>query len=499
MRRKRSRAEAEQFVDPATQLPGGLDMAIGSLTFLVFAALVIVAWHLLPGPRSRSILFLTANLAFCATMGSGVLVFVPLLVFLLSGYAAVKIRARCPSGGVLALLVGALTLAFCWLKQYWFLAPLGFLHRSYTTVGLSYVFFRVVHLVIDARDAAVVRDLEPLAYANYTLNFTSLIAGPIQYYQDFARPPTAVTGAVVGAALERVIGGLLKLVIIGPMLIGIHHAAVARLTADAQGLQSLLAGVVGLTSYPVYLYFNFSGYMDIVIGIGRLIGLQLPENFNRPFTARNFTDFWARYHMTLSGWLRDYVYTPLLRVLMTHFDDPSLDLLLGTAALFVTFLLIGVWHGPTLMFALYGILLAVGAITSKLYQAVLINRLGRTKYRALALRSDYQACSMGLTFTWYVVSMVCFWATGHEAVHILRVLGVGGSLVCIGIVLLAASVVLPALERGREVLTGMLFGERGAFSSPYVRAIWSAALACICVIVRLLGGSAAPDVVYRTF
>ena len=128
--------------------------------------------------------------------------------------------------------------------------------------------------------------------------------------------------------------------------------------------------------YPVYVYFNFSGYMDLVIGVARFLRLELPENFNRPFSSCSFLEFWSRWHMTLSSWMKTYVYTPLLKAMMERFQSPAIEPFLGVFAFFVTFFLVGAWHGQTSEFLFFGVLLGLGISLNKLYQILLAKRSG---------------------------------------------------------------------------------------------------------------------------
>jgi D-alanyl-lipoteichoic acid acyltransferase DltB (MBOAT superfamily) len=456
-------------------------MSICSATFLCFATLVVLGWHGLHASRARELLLLVANLAFFASLAESVSELVPMVLFLAAGYAAVRARAR----WAIVVLVGA----FCWLKKYWFLAPVGFLDKPYVTIGFSYVLFRVLHLVIDSRTSSEIAGIRPLAYVNYTLGFTALVAGPIHRFEDYARPPLPVDFTVVRASLERIAGGYFKLVVVAPALGTLHGAALKAF--DGVWLHNVLAGAACLAAWPLFLYFNFSGYVDIVVGIARLIGVALPENFNRPFEARSFIEFWARYHMTLSNWLRDYVYAPLLRVMMTRLPPGTPDVLLGLVACFVTFFLIGIWHGPTAMFALYGVMLAVGVSINKLYQVAMVERLGRARYKTLAAGETYAACARGLTFTWYSLSMVCFWSSAGQASGMLKALGLAGTLGCISILFVAATVVPGGLQWARAHLERL--------GTPHWRAIGAAAAVLACVIVRILSDSAAPDVIYKAF
>jgi len=470
-------------------------MPTASLNFLAFAAVVALVSQAWNHRLWRGGIFLLANLAYLTTLGAQPAAFVPFALFLVGGFLAVKLSGRAKSGWVTGLLVVTIVLAFCWLKKYWFLSGLGFLGQTYVTIGLSYIFFRVLHLVIDAKDHEELAAIDGLSYANYTLNFTALVAGPIQRYEDFTKPLPPLDLVIAGRAIERIVIGMFKVLVVGGVLFQIHSkASNALLGASTDPLGD---GLIALTAYPIYLYFNFSGYMDIVIGAARFIGLELPENFNRPFSALNFMDFWARYHMTLSNWLRDYVYTPFLRLLMSRFPKPGLDPLLGTLAFFVTFFLIGIWHGPTPMFALYGLFLAVGISANKLYQTLLIKRWGRKQYKALAAKPVYQAGCRGLTFTWYAISMVCFWAGADEAKRLLAVLGPERVAEVVVLQILAASLALSAIEAAREAALRLTWRGASVTLSRYTRTVWATVLVFLSVSAVLLTQNPAPDIVYK--
>ncbi len=474
-------------------------MPTASAGFLLFSAAVAIACNLSRHPLWRGWVLLAANLAYLATVSTDPSAFLPFAAFLAIGYAAILASGRRRSGKVLGTLVMALTLGFCWLKKYWFLSGLGFISSPYVTIGLSYIFFRVMHLVIDAQSHREAGRLSFLSYLNYTLNFTALVAGPIQRYEDFLKTPPPIDLCIAGRAAERIVIGLFKVLVVAALLSTVQTQATADLLAHHDGPDRLKSGLVAIAGYPIYLYFNFSGYMDIVIGVARFIGMELPENFNRPFSSVNFIEFWGRYHMTLSNWLRDYVYTPLLRVLMTRFPKPGRDPFLATLAFFVTFFLIGIWHGPTAIFATYGVLLAVGISGDKLYQTALLKLWGRRKYRALAEDPVYRAVCRGLTFTWYAVSMLCFWADSDEASRILGALGPGGIAAVFLLLLVAATAALTVTETLRAAALDAGWKGRPIMLSRYTRTVWSVVLAFLCVSVAMLMHSPAPDIVYKTF
>ena len=145
------------------------------------------------------------------------------------------------------------------------------------------------------------------------------------------------------------------------------------------GAYSLAIATVAV--YPLYIYCNFSGYIDIVIGIARFLRIQLPENFNRPFSSQNYMIFWSRWHITLSTWFQIYVYGPLCYWTLRRWRSPATEALLNVFAFFLTFFLVGLWHGQTSSFMFFGLLLGLGVSVTKLYQVLMIELDGpRTIY-----------------------------------------------------------------------------------------------------------------------
>jgi D-alanyl-lipoteichoic acid acyltransferase DltB (MBOAT superfamily) len=251
--------------------------------------------------------------------------------------------------------------------------------------------------------------------------------------------------------------------------------------------------------YPIYLYFNFSGYTDIVIGAARFLRLQLPENFNRPFSSLNFIDFWGRWHMTLSTWLKTYVYTAVVKALMKRFPSPGVEPFLGVFAFFVTFFLIGVWHGQTSVFVAYGVLLGFGVAVDKLYQVLMVKAWGRKEYKRLASNATYRACARGLTFTWFTFSLFWFWSDWSQMASISRTMGRPALLAMWISIFLGATVILSLWEAAREWTLSFQWNGSPLLTSRYVRTVWDTALATISTAVVLLNNTPAPDIVYKRF
>jgi alginate O-acetyltransferase complex protein AlgI len=126
--------------------------------------------------------------------------------------------------------------------------------------------------------------------------------------------------------------------------------------------------VVGLYALALYFYFDFSGYTDLAIGTARLMGFVLPENFDYPFLKKNIQQLWAHWHMSLTTWLTEYIYWPLVRRMRTGDFMRRHPVFLSNVAILVTFLICGVWHGETLNFAVWGLYQGLGIAAVNTYQ-----------------------------------------------------------------------------------------------------------------------------------
>jgi D-alanyl-lipoteichoic acid acyltransferase DltB (MBOAT superfamily) len=222
--------------------------------------------------------------------------------------------------------------------------------------------------------------------------------------------------------LTRFINGVLKTVFLAPVMQGVQaYCMIAHLPMigsvagsgleAANALTSPLGFWLAALSYLVFLYLNFSGYTDLVIGLGNLLGFRLPENFDRPFTATNFLDFWKHWHMSLSFWFRDYCFTPILKYFVkAGVKNPAIATL---PAFFISFALLGVWHGRTWPFILCGLMLAAGATLNHCYRWALteISAEGRNR---LTQNRLYGAFTSALTFLYISIAIAGLWLSGPE-------------------------------------------------------------------------------------
>lgn len=479
-------------------------MNIASLEFIAFAVLAASLYNLFRPVSWRQWILLVANLFVLSTFSTNLRALLPFLGFLLLGYAGIKAMETPVARKAFIPFLVIIVAAFVWLKKYTFLPPSSFLPFSYFTVGLSYILFRLLHVLIDARAEVLPARISLISYLNYTLNFMTLVSGPIQRYEDFAATQLAPARApltifTVGEGVHRVVVGFFKVTVLSWLLLAFQKQALTALGGNPFLRSSVFTATLVAAAFPLYLYFNFSGYTDIVIGIGRFFRFSLPENFDRPFSSANFIDFWNRWHITLSSWLKTYVFNPLLLAEMRTISSESLELFLVVPALFVTFFLIGFWHGQTSEFLMFGFLQGFGVAATQLYQIVLRKFLGRQGYLVLSSNAVYTAFSRGLTFTWFTLTLFWFWSSWAEIGRIASVLRSSGVLLVLVAIFLAATLLLEVFEVIRVWVLNFCKDGQPILFSRYVLTVYDTGLTVISLAVVLVLNVPAPDLVYKAF
>ena len=213
-------------------------------------------------------------------------------------------------------------------------------------IAISFYTFQCISYVIDVWRGTSQPAPKLTDFAAYILLFPHLIAGPIVRYADIEHdlltvPAHRYDDFVEGA--PRFFWGLAKKVMVADQV-----AAIANASFDLPYGHYTTASVwIGALAYAVQIYFDFSGYSDMAIGLARMLGFHFPENFNRPYSAVSITDFWRRWHMSLSSWFRDYVYIPL--------GGNRRGPVRTYANLSIVFLLTGLWHGANWTFIVWGL------------------------------------------------------------------------------------------------------------------------------------------------
>ena len=234
-------------------------------------------------------------------------------------------------------------------------------------VGISFFTFQAMSYIIDLR-RGVIQPMKPLDFAVYLSFFPQLVAGPIVRASEMApqianRPdPRQVPSA---EAFHLILRGLFKKVVVSSWL---ASNLVEDVFADPEahsGLDALFA----VYGYAIQIYADFSGYTDIAIGVALLLGFRFPLNFDQPYRALSLRDFWRRWHITLSSWLRDYLYIPL-----GGNRGQTADLYRN---LLITMLLGGLWHGSTWNFVIWGAIHGVALVIERSLPIHRIHPLGR--------------------------------------------------------------------------------------------------------------------------
>jgi len=479
-------------------------MSADSLQFLAFGVIAACLYNLFRPVTWRQGILLVANLSFLSTFTSSPRAFLPFTAFLLLGYVGVRAMQSPATRPAFVPLLIAIVAVFVWLKKYTFLPAGTFLRFSYVTIGFSYILFRVLHMMIDARADELRKKIGVISYLNHTLNFMTLVSGPIQRYENFAETQlapvrTPLTIFLIGEGLHRIVLGFFKVTVVSWLLSMLQKQAIAALFANPLWGSKVITGAIIAGSYPLFLYFNFSGYTDIVIGMGRFFRFALPENFNRPLSAANYMDFWNRWHITLSNWLKTYVFNPLLLTSMRRIPSPSLEPFLAVPAFFITFSLVGIWHGQTTEFLFFGFLQGLGVAGNQLYQSLQRNRLGHERYRALASNGVYVALSRGLTFTYLTFSLFWFWSSWKNIGDMVAGLGWSSILQVVVTVFFVSTVVLSVFEMIRNRALSIRWNGSPLLLSRYALTVFDTCLLVAAAVVVILLNAPPPDIVYKAF
>ena len=220
-------------------------------------------------------------------------------------------------------------------------------------VGISFYTFQCLSYTIDVYRGNVQVQKNPISFGAYVVLFPQLIAGPIVRYSDVARELDNRTHSWdnVAVGLRRFLIGLGKKVLIAD-----NFALLMKIFRDSDQ-QSVLFYWMYAIAFTMNIYFDFSGYSDMAIGLGRIFGFNFPDNFNFPYISKSVAEFWRRWHMTLGGWFRDYIYIPLggNRVKPARWVFNTL----------VVWMLTGLWHGAAWNFVLWGLLYAALLLLEK--------------------------------------------------------------------------------------------------------------------------------------
>lgn len=336
-------------------------MSVQSLAWMGWAAAAVVGHWLVPA-RCRDAFVAGVTLLFLCVYSPASAVFLASL-----SIATYAVTARRPvSGRSVAVLAAVIVSLLVGYKIY--SGPIDLESGSGWVVplGMSYYTLRCLHYAIECYKGTI----PPHTFGDfvaYQFFLPTLIAGPIHRFPQFHRDRNRRRwdADVFSAGLERILFGLTKIVVLGNFLVSellgkwiSAHVIVEDGVIGSSGDPWLpLFVYLDLLRYGVNLYFQFSGYSDVAIGLGMLLGIKVMENFNWPFLKKNVAEFWQSWHISLTGWCREYIYM----VVISNWRSPAL-------AAITTMLAIGCWHEVSLRYLLWGVYHGLGVAVWQVFQ-----------------------------------------------------------------------------------------------------------------------------------
>ncbi len=232
-------------------------------------------------------------------------------------------------------------------------------------IGISFYTFQILSYVVDVYTKKVKVQKNILYLGTYIASFPQLIAGPIVRYETVEKELNKRDENIDDFAkgIRIFIKGLGKKVLIANT-VGYIASAIFKQTPEVYGL---IGSWIGMISYSIQIYFDFSGYSDMAIGMGRMLGFKYLENFNYPYIAKSATDFWRRWHISLSTFFRDYVYIPL--------GGNKVSKLKWLRNILIVWFLTGLWHGASFNYILWGLYFGIILIVEKLFLQKILDKL----------------------------------------------------------------------------------------------------------------------------
>lgn len=349
-----------------------------------FLPLVLLCDRLCPKAHRNGVLLLF-SLVFYAW---GEPVYVLLMLFVIAlNYAAGRLLERFPADsapgqrrGVLVLSVVLNLMILGVFKYTGFFMELvrDLTHGDFSIpkivlpIGISFYTFQSMSYVIDVYRGTAPVQRSILSFGTYVALFPQLIAGPIVKYGDIAEQleHRVEKRALTASGIRNFLYGLAKKVLLANQM----GLVADRLLLSEGGTLSAWAGLI---AYSLQIYFDFSGYSDMAIGLGRMFGFQFLKNFDFPYISQSITEFWRRWHISLSTWFREYVYIPL--------GGNRRGLARQCLNLLIVWMLTGLWHGASMNFVLWGLYYAVLLILEKLFFGKVLERLPPLLRHALTL------------------------------------------------------------------------------------------------------------------
>ncbi len=381
-------------------------MSFISIEFVLLFSCTFILFHTV-NIRYKTYILLAASAAFIGFYHIGFLItaiLVSLSSFYLGQWIDLSTNEKCRKK---RFVIGIVTLILCWLAFKYDNYIMSFIHMLFVNkktlsdqpspiffpLGISFYTFQALSYLTEVYWQEERSEKELPDFMLYMLFFMKFLSGPIERSKDMLSQIKSKKVVeyhfLVQGTLLIAIGLIKKLILAGyiaPYIDGIFNSI-----HTASGAQLLMACLL----YPIELYGDFSGYTDIALGGSYMLGFKLSNNFNRPFIAQTTADFWRRWHMSLSFWIRDYLYMPLSAALR-KWEEKGIFL-----SLMITFVAIGMWHGTGWNYVIYGaiqgVVICYEMKTPKLHKWIK-NKLGYPLFAALSIIRTYLIFAISLIF-----------------------------------------------------------------------------------------------------
>ncbi len=342
-------------------------MVFSGLPFLFFFLPLTLAAYFLVPLRFKKVVLFTASIIFYA-WGEPVYVLLMLLSiavnYILAPYAGGSGSASKRKAALVLAIIFDIGMLGLFKYAGLFISTVNSVFGIYIEpldlslpIGISFYTFQAVSYVIDVYRKDVEPAKNPVDFGAYLTMFPQLIAGPIVRYKTVEREMKnpAISMENFSLGISRFIIGLGKKVLIANS-IGRVWSQISEVSGNEL---SMATAWIGLVAFTLQIYFDFSGYSDMAIGMGRMLGFYFPENFDHPYQSKSITEFWRRWHMTLGTWFREYVYYPM--------GGSKKGLKRQLINIFVVWMLTGLWHGASWNFLIWGIYYALLLFVEKIW------------------------------------------------------------------------------------------------------------------------------------
>ena len=352
-------------------------MLFSSLTFLLaFFPLVLVLYYVNNNRVYRNIILLISSLIFYS-WGEPRTIIIMIITIIVNYVMAIMIEENEKYRKLLFIVTCIFNIGILFFFKYFnFFVNDVLMLKNVTLniilpIGISFYTFQILSYVIDVYKKEVVAQRSIINLGAYVTMFPQLIAGPIVRYQTIAKELTERKEHVddIAEGLRRFIIGLGKKIIIANQMAII--ADKVYLSIPLHDLNTMFAWI-GTIAFALQIYYDFSGYSDMAIGLGKMFGFHFVENFNYPYIATSITDFWRRWHISLSSWFRDYVYIPL--------GGSRCSKARWMLNIMIVWSLTGLWHGASYNFILWGLYYGVLLMMEKLFFKKYLDKLRGINY-----------------------------------------------------------------------------------------------------------------------